>query len=145
MIIVQRKLEADEDGILAARPPSEIDVEIRRIWQPWLRARCDFAVRYIVPSRANIIKILEGKRRFGHEVELDTDGDDGPKLWAKMTFKPRLVGRLLGKRNKVLWRELDVSVNAGTGTGAMKPMAAAAANPVNALLQKARSLLTKQP
>ena len=71
------------------------------------RCRCNFAVRYIVPDRVNIIKILEAKRRFGHEVELDTDGEEGPKLWAKMTFKPRLIGRLLMKRNKTIWRELD--------------------------------------
>ena len=66
-------------------------------------------MRYIVPDRVNIIKILEAKRRFGHEVELDTDGEEGPKLWAKMTFKPRLIGRLLMKRNKTIWRELDTS------------------------------------
>ena len=141
---MQRKLEADEDGILAARPPSDIDVEVRHIWQPWLRARCNFADRYIVPSRVNLINILERKRRFGHEVEVDTDGEDGPKLWAKMTFKPRLVGRLLGKRNKVMWRELVVDVGAGTGAGATRPTAAAATNPATALLRKAQSLLNKK-
>jgi hypothetical protein len=105
-MIVQRKLATDENGELTSAP-AEIDVEIRNIWQPWLKSRCDFAVRYIVPSRVNIIRILEGKKRFTHEVEIDDSQDGDLKLWAKMTFKPRLVGRLLGKRNTVIWRELD--------------------------------------
>ena len=114
-MIVQRKLAVDEDGVLTSAP-SEIDVEVRNIWQPWLRSRCDFAVRYIVPSRVNIIKILEAKKRFSHEVEIDDSVSDEVKLWSKMTFKPRLVGRLMGKRNSVIWRELD-SIKAG-GTAA---------------------------
>lgn len=113
-MIVQRKLAVDENGVLTDAP-AEIDVEIRNIWQPWLRPRCDFAVRYIVPSRVNIIKILEAKKRFSHEVELD-DNEEEVKLWSKMTFKPRLVGRLMGKRNSVIWRELD-SIKAGNSAG----------------------------
>lgn len=48
--------------------PKEIDVEIRDIWQPWLKRKCDFVVRYIVPNRVNIIKILESKKKFRSEV-----------------------------------------------------------------------------
>jgi hypothetical protein len=69
-MIVQRKLKADEDGVLGDASP-EIDVEVRNIWQPWLKARCNFAVRYIVPSRVNIVKILEAKRRFSQEVRIE--------------------------------------------------------------------------
>ena len=105
-MIVQRKLATDENGELTSAP-AEIDVEVRNIWQPWLKSRCDFAVRYIVPSRVNIIRILEGRKRFTHEVEIDDSQDGDIRLWAKMTFKPRLIGRLLGKRNSVIWRELD--------------------------------------
>jgi hypothetical protein len=36
-----------------------LDVEIRSIWQPWLRWRCNFAVRYIVPDRVNIMRIMQ--------------------------------------------------------------------------------------
>jgi hypothetical protein len=105
-MIVQRKLATDKDGVLTAAP-AEIDVEVRNIWQPWLRPRCDFVVRYIVPSRVNIIRILEAKKRFSHEVKIvDSEGEQ--KYWSKMTFKPRLVGRFLGKRNSVILRELDL-------------------------------------
>lgn len=110
-MIVQRKLGTDKDKVLL-NAPSEIDVEVRTIWQPWLKKDCDFAVRYIIPSRVNIIRILEAKQRFSHEVEIDKE-DGEIKLWTKMTFKPRLVGRLSGKRNTVIWRELE----AGNGTG----------------------------
>ena len=106
-MIVQRKLSTDEYGVLQSAP-TEIDVEIRNIWQPWLRSRCDFAVRYIVPSRVNIIRILEAKKRFSHEVEIDDITEGNEKLWSKMTFRPRLVGRLRGKRDSVIWRELDL-------------------------------------
>lgn len=142
VIIVQRKLEVDEDGILK-EPTQNIDVEIRNIWQPWLRARCNFAVRYIVPSRVNIIKILEAKRRFAHEVELDADGDEVPKLWAKMTFKPRLIGRLLGKRNKVLWRELDVSGATAGGGGSKSATRNRAAGLLSAAQGKLAALTKK--
>ena len=63
VMIVQRKLKAsaDKKNIESSK---EVDVEVREIWQPWLKRKCDFAVRYIVPSRVNIIKILESKGRF---------------------------------------------------------------------------------
>jgi hypothetical protein len=110
-MIVQRKLATDKDKVLI-NAPSEIDVEVRTIWQPWLKKDCDFAVRYIIPSRVNIIRILEARQRFSHEVEIDKE-DGEMKLWTKMTFKPRLIGRLSGKRNTVIWRELDAAGNAG--------------------------------
>lgn len=112
-MIVQRKLSTDEYGVLQSAP-TEVDVEIRNIWQPWLRSRCDFAVRYIVPSRVNIIRILEAKKRFSHEVEIDDIAEGNEKLWSKMTFRPRLVGRLIGKRDSVIWRELDLQPSKGS-------------------------------
>lgn len=67
VIIVNRKLAADSQGVLL--PASQqIDVEVREIWQPWLKGKCDFVARYIVPNRVNIIKILEAKGRFHSEV-----------------------------------------------------------------------------
>ena len=66
-MIVSRKLKANKEGYLDA-PSDEIDVEVREIWQPWLRSKCDFAVRYIVPNRVNIIKIMEAKGKFSSSV-----------------------------------------------------------------------------
>ena len=146
IMIVQRKLATDENGELTSAP-AEIDVEIRNIWQPWLKSRCDFAVRYIVPSRVNIIRILEGKKRFTHEVEIDDSQDGDIKLWAKMTFKPRLVGRLLGKRNSVIWRELDSgkagssSKDASVSKGATKIKNSI--SPLKSLKRATKSILKK--
>ena len=67
-MIVNRKLSVDDDGLLN-KPPSDIDIEERVIWQPWLKARCDFAVRYIIPNRVNIIKIMQSKNRFSSQVK----------------------------------------------------------------------------
>jgi len=64
---VNRKLSSDSKGVISP-PSNEIDVEIREIWQPWLKGRCDFVARYIVPNRVNIIKILEKKGQFRSEV-----------------------------------------------------------------------------
>ena len=122
-MIVQRKLAVDDDGVLTSAP-SEIDVEVRNIWQPWLRSRCDFAVRYIVPSRVNLIKILEAKKRFSHEVEIDDSEDGEKKIWSKMTFRPRLVGRLMGKRDSIVWRELDFGKAGNTGTNSVSKKSA---------------------
>jgi hypothetical protein len=114
VIIVQRKLKTDKNGILV--PASkDVDVEIREIWQPWLRRRCNFAVRYVVPSRVNIIKIMEAKGRFHSVLQIDkeqghaTDASKGTS-WAKMIFKPSLQERLVGgKRTVEVKRRLDSS------------------------------------
>jgi len=66
-MIVTRKLSSYSNGTIS-NPPPEIDIETREIWQPWLRSRCDFVVRYIVPNRVNIIKLMEAKNRFSSEV-----------------------------------------------------------------------------
>lgn len=66
---MDRKLQADKSGYLSIAP-ANLDVEIREIWQPWLKSKCNFAVRYIVPDRVNIIKILESQNRFSAEVNL---------------------------------------------------------------------------
>lgn len=69
IIIVNRRISTDKDGIIL--PSSgDVDLEVRDIWQPWLQPRCNFAVRYIVPDRVNIIKALEEKGRFSSEVGL---------------------------------------------------------------------------
>ena len=41
------------------------------------------------------------------QIEIDKDDKEGVRVWDKMTFRPRLVGRLLGKRDEVVWREID--------------------------------------
>lgn len=68
IIIVSRKLKARKIDSVLIPPPPGIDVEVREIWQPWLKNRCDFVVRYIVPNRVNILKIMESKKLFRTEV-----------------------------------------------------------------------------
>ena len=68
IIIVNRKLTAAANGVIDPPPAGPPDVEVREVWQPWLKHRCDFVVRYIVPHRTNIIETMEGKRRFHSEV-----------------------------------------------------------------------------
>ena len=68
-MIVNRELEVDNSGKLKSGPTAGLDVEVREIWQPWLKSHCDFVVRYIVPNRANIIEIMEGQGRFRNEVK----------------------------------------------------------------------------
>jgi hypothetical protein len=110
VMIVQRKLTYDKNGILDVKPKSnEVDVEVREIWQPWLKHKCDFVARYIVPSRVNICKILEAEGRFLSELELDQDENGKRVAWAKMTFKPTLKQRLTGSRDIVVRRQLDAS------------------------------------
>ena len=106
VIIVQRKLVANKDGVLA-HAPDEIDVQVRNIWQPWLKTRCDFAVRYIVPNRANIIKIMEAKGRFLNQVLVEEDGTGKMGVWERLTFRPSYRERLRGKRDTVILRKLD--------------------------------------
>jgi hypothetical protein len=64
-------LEWDERGVLKPGPSNGTDVEVREIWQPWLKPQCDFVVRYIVPSRSNIIELMEGQGRFRSEVQYE--------------------------------------------------------------------------
>lgn len=105
IIIVQRRLEADKDGVLV-EPPAAVDVEVREIRNPLLRARCNFAVRYIVPNRVNIINIMEMKKRFSSGIEVETDERGNKRIWEKMEFKPSLLGRMIGKRSKIIRREV---------------------------------------
>ena len=71
IMIVNRKLLATKDG-KDITSTKDIDIEVREVWQPWLKRKCDFAVRYVIPSRVNIIKILEQKGRFSSQVFVDT-------------------------------------------------------------------------
>ena len=66
-MIVNRCLKVNKHGILEPAP-SESDIEVREVWQPWLKPYCDFVVRYIVPNRANIVELMEGQGRFHYEV-----------------------------------------------------------------------------
>lgn len=67
---MNRKLTADSSGRLAS-PSGEIDVEVRKVWQPWLRRKCDFVVRYIVPHRPSLCRILASNGQFRAEVRKD--------------------------------------------------------------------------
>lgn len=71
IMIVNRKLMATKDG-KDITSTDNIDIEVREVWQPWLKRKCDFAVRYVIPSRVNIIKILEQKGRFNSQVVVDS-------------------------------------------------------------------------
>ena len=110
VIVVQRKLKTDKDGVL--QPASkDVDVEVRDIWQPWLKRRCNFAVRYVVPNRVNIIKMMEAKGRFTSSLEIDKEQNkaDASKgtAWAKMTFKPSLKERMVGKTSTTIKRKVN--------------------------------------
>jgi hypothetical protein len=111
-MIVTRKLQTNADGLLSS-PAEEVDVEVREIWQPWLKRKCDFAVRYIIPNRANIIRIMETKGRFLNKVKA-VDDDSQRHIQLEMTFKPSLIGRLFGRRNVVIHHEID-TVSKGNG------------------------------
>eukprot|EP01039_Chlorochromonas_danica_P004875 gene4875-5343_t len=106
IIIVNRKLKANsENGQLEQVAPDAFDVEERVLWQPWLRAKCDFVVRYVVPDRVNICRIMEQKRRFRSELELR-----GPKeALVRMIFRPSVLDRLKGKKDVVITHPLDAS------------------------------------
>lgn len=108
IIIVQRKLKGDKNNIIL-RPTNEIDVEIREIKNPILRHRCNFAIRYIVPNRVNIIKIMESKNKFNSEIEVEKGIDGITRTWTKMTFKPRLIDRLFGKKSVTLKRQMETN------------------------------------
>ena len=69
-MIVQRMLKSSKDGKDIVSAPG-MDIEVREVWQPWLKRKCNFAVRYIIPSRTNIVKILEKDGRFKSQVEYE--------------------------------------------------------------------------
>jgi hypothetical protein len=106
IMIVNHKLACDDNGILK-EAPDEVDLEVRTIWQPWLRARCNFAVRYVVPNRSNIIKIMQKKGKFNAKVFMKSKEDGQKKVWSKMTFKRDPL------RKTVILSELDTSILKG--------------------------------
>jgi hypothetical protein len=113
LVIVNRKLQADKSGYLSIAP-ANLDVEIREIWQPWLKSKCNFAVRYIVPDRVNIIKILEAQNRFSAELRFSSNKQNSKnkeksESWISMTFKPTVMQRLLGKKPLVIKHKVDES------------------------------------
>jgi len=117
IMIVTRKLQA-KNGILSS-PSDDIDIEERTIWQPWLRSRCNFVVRYIVPDRVNIIKIMEAKNRFNSQLIVEEKNEKvitksgksslllTKSAHVKMTFRPRLIERFRGKRDIVINKPLN--------------------------------------
>lgn len=110
VMIVQRRLHYDKNGVITAPLSGEVDVEVREIWQPWLKPRCNFVARYIVPNRVNIVRIMEARGQFLSELEVDDDDSGRSRAaWTKMTFRPTLAQRLGGKRDIVVRRLLDAS------------------------------------
>eukprot|EP01031_Cornospumella_fuschlensis_P031684 gene31684-38292_t len=110
LIIVKRMLEADPETHIISPPNKEIDVEVREIWQPWLKPKCDFVVRYVVPNRVNICKIMEAKRRFKAELEVnkgDSESRSPASARMRMVFRPSIRQRLLGKRDAVIEVPVD--------------------------------------
>lgn len=119
IIIVSRKMKTDGSQLVeseSSRGQGEVDYEVRNIWQPWLKARCNFAVRYIVPSRVDIVKIMDAKGRFESRVNVEEDSDGGKgrtAAFATMRFRPSPQERLIGKRDVVVKRRLPDSVLEG--------------------------------
>lgn len=60
-------MKADGNGFLEKGVP-DLDLEVREVWQPWHKVKCDFVVRYIIPNRINICEIMEARGRFRSEV-----------------------------------------------------------------------------
>eukprot|EP01031_Cornospumella_fuschlensis_P033012 gene33012-39932_t len=85
LIIVKRMLEADPETHILSPPNKEIDVE--------LKPKCDFVVRYVVPNRVNICKIMEAKRRFKAELEVnkgDSESRSPASARMRMVFRPSI-------------------------------------------------------
>jgi hypothetical protein len=82
-----------------------VDVTVRTVWQPWLKAKCNFVVRYIVPHRTNIIELMESKGRFRTELQIDRKGKKD--ALERMVFRPTLLGRLRGRSDTVIERKVD--------------------------------------
>ena len=93
--IVTNRLKAETTTGLLARAPKTTEIEKRVIWQPWLKSRCDFAVRYIVPDRVNILKIMQMRGKFSSELQIEKD-EKGKiiEAHAAMKFKPSVWERL---------------------------------------------------
>lgn len=106
IIIVNRKLTANSQGELN-KGSKDVDVEVRDVWQPWLKAKCDFVVRYIVPNRVNLVKYLEKSGSFKQEIRITKDAKGKKEAWSHMTFKPTRLQWLTGKRNLHFKRPLD--------------------------------------
>ena len=78
-----------------------------------------------------------------NEIEIDDSDEDNKKLWSKMTFKPSLIGRFRGKRDRVVWRGLDVpKVGSSDSVSKSSRSSAKSINPV-ALLTEGKSKLMK--
>eukprot|EP01033_Poteriospumella_lacustris_P000157 gene158-104_t len=88
------------------------DVDVREVWQPWLKSKCNFAVRYVIPDRVNIVKILASQRRFSSQLHIETtkdneSGKESKAAWINMKFKPTWRQRLTGKRDVVIKYPVD--------------------------------------
>eukprot|EP01032_Pedospumella_encystans_P015119 gene15119-17319_t len=109
IIIVNRKLAAAADGTILPAPTGPVDLEVREVWQPWLKRRCNFVVRYIVPNRANIMELMENQGRFRAEMHIGRDSNGARTATAHVVFKPTLWERLQGKKDVVMKRALDAT------------------------------------
>lgn len=112
--IVTNRLQADTNTGLLARAPKAIEIEKRVIWQPWLKTRCDFAVRYIVPDRVNILKIMQMRGKFSSELQVEKN-EKGKitEAHAAMKFKPSVWERFQsGMRDKEVVIRTKLSVKA---------------------------------
>ena len=123
VVIVTRRLEGREDGTLKTLPSNMVDVEVRNIWQPWIKPRCKFAVRYIVPNRKNILGIMDSQGKFTSKLVLKEDEEGRRSVEHLMEFRPRILSRLKGKGTKTLRRSVPTSV---LSSGAKSRTAAAA-------------------
>ena len=82
---------------------NDVDVEVKVIKNPFWRARCNFAVRYVVPNRENIIKIMHSKGRFKSEWIVNSNN-----YVNRLSFQPRLIDRIFrGKRDVLISRVLS--------------------------------------
>ena len=111
IIIVNRKLRASADGSLMLPAPGPVEVEVRDVWQPWLKARCNFAVRYIVPNRRNVLRIMDAQGKFTTKIIREDSTEGGkPRVAQELTFRPRILSRLMGEKPTVMRRTLPTSV-----------------------------------
>lgn len=93
-------LEVNEKGEIVT-PAKEARFEVREIWQPWLKHRCNFAVRYVVPFRINILKIMANNGQFKSWVGVSSNG-------SAVSLIVLFVGRKI-RSSKEQWSLIDSS------------------------------------
>lgn len=79
IFILKNELECHKNGTIMFPSLTSVNteildsqnIEVRNIWQPWIRRHCTFAVRYILPIRPNIIEIMKASGQILHQVLLE--------------------------------------------------------------------------